>query len=381
MASHNAPSANNVSVRLYKRIALTFVGLTLVLLGVVLAATLSRATVTVTAKAVPVKAETKVSVASDTKTAETVRGLVVATTISDEKVITPAGTGTVVTGKAGGTVLLVNKRASAQSLVATTRLLSKDGVLFRLVKAVNIPANGELKDVAVIADQPGSSSEIGPTSFTIPGLPADLQKLVYAFSEKPMTGGVTTQKLVTQADIDQGYSALKDELVKRGEAALAAQAAGKGLTGTATLVKEDARSTSVKAGDSAASFTVLMKVTVTAVFYDKEKLDNLSLAALGANLPADMDLGSNDALSAQVTVQNADPVAGTATLSAISAGQAVITGSSAVLDRSRVVGLDADTIKAYLRSFDSVSDVDVKFSPFWVSRAPTDKNHIQIIVK
>lgn len=381
MANHNVPNSNNASVKLYKRIALTFAGLTLVLLGVVLAATLSRAVVTVTPKAVPVKADMKINVAADTKTAETVRGQVLATTISDEKTITPAGTGTVVTGKAGGTVLLVNKRPTPQSLIATTRLLSKDGVLFRLVKGVNIPANGELKDVAVVADQPGSSSEIGPTTFTIPGLSGELQKLVYAFSEKPMAGAVTTQKVVSQVDIDQGFSVLRDELIKRAETALAAQAVGKGLTGSASLVKEDARSTSVKAGDSVPSFAVLIKLTVTEVFYDKEKLDNLSLAALGANLPADMDLGSNDASSAQVTVQNADAAAGTATLNASASGQAVITGSSAVLDRSRVVGLDADTIKAYLKSFDSVSDVSVRFSPFWVSRAPTDKNHIQIIVK
>jgi hypothetical protein len=381
MATHNVPNANNASVRLYKRIALTFIGLTLVLLGVVLAATLSRAVVTVTPKAVPVKAEVKVAVAADTKTAETVRGMVVATTVSGEKTAAPAGTGTVVTGKAVGTVLLVNKRSVAQALVATTRFLSKDGVLFRLVKGVNIPANGELKDIAVVADQPGSASEIGPSTFTIPGLSGDLQKLVYAFSEKPMAGGVVTEKTVAQSDIDQTFAALKDELAKQAAATLTAQAAGRGFEGSATLVNEDARSTSVKAGDAVSSFTVLLKVTVTGVFYDKNKLDNLSLAALRANLPADMELGSNDVSTGQVTVQNADAAAGTATLDATYNGQAVITAGSAVLDRSRIVGLDAATIQAYLKSFDSVSEVSVKFSPFWVTRAPTMKDHIQIIVK
>ena len=57
MANHQNPSASSASVRLYKRIAFTFIGLTLVLLGVVIAATMARAGITVTAKPVAVRAE------------------------------------------------------------------------------------------------------------------------------------------------------------------------------------------------------------------------------------------------------------------------------------------------------------------------------------
>jgi hypothetical protein len=146
-------------------------------------------------------------------------------------------------------------------------------------------------------------------------------------------------------------------------------------------VHEDARSVAVKPGDAVDSFTVLLKLTVTGVFYDKTKLDNLGLASLKANMPADMELVSNDVSGGQVTVQNADPKAGTATLDASYSGQATITSSSSVLDRSRIAGLDASTIQAYLKSFDSVAEASVKLSPFWTTHAPTDKDHIQIIVK
>jgi len=381
MATHNFPNAANASIRLYKRIALTFIGLTLVLLGVVLAATLSRATVTVTPKSVAVSAQVKVAVALDTQTAETVRGAVVATTVSGEKTAQPAGEGKVITGKATGTVTLVNKRSTPQSLVATTRLVTKDGVLFRLVKGVIVPANGVLKDIAVLADQPGAASMIGASSFTIPGLSGDLQKMVYAVSEKPMTGGSVTQRVVSQSDIDAALSALQDDLVKQANAVLAAQAGSRNYGGSATFVHEDARSVAVKPGDAVDSFVVLLKLTVTGVFYDKAKLDNLGLASLKANIPTDMELVSNDVSGGQVTVQNADPKTGTATLDASYSGQATITSASSVLDRSRVAGLDAPTIQAYLKSFDSVAEVGVKFSPFWVTHAPTDKNHIQIVVK
>lgn len=381
MANHQLPSASQASVRLYKRIAITFIGLTMILLGVVLAATLARATVTITPKPVASRVEIKPSVAVDSQTAETVPGTVVATTVSGEKVATVAGTGTVVKGKATGKVLLVNKRAAPQQLIATTRLLNPDNVLFRLKKGVVVPANGELKDVEVYADKEGAESEIGPSTFTIPGLPADLQKLVYAFSEKPMTGGVQTVSAVTQSDIDKAVAELKEELTAKASAELASQVAGRGYGGSATLVEENARSVSAKVGDTVSSFDVLLKITVIGVYYDKQKLQNLGLAALRANIPQDMELGSNDVTSASVTVQNASASSKTATLTAVFSGTAIITDASPVLDKSRLIGLDENMIRGYLKSFESVSDASVSFSPFWVKKAPTMKDHITIIVK
>lgn len=381
MATHQLPNASQASVRLYKRIALTFIGLTMVLLGVVLAATLSRATVTITPKPVSFSSEVKVSVATESKTSETVPGTVVSTTLSGEKKATAAGTGTTVRGKATGKVLLVNKRASSQSLIATTRLVTAEGVLFRLKKGVVIPANGELKDVEVIADKDGAESEIGPSTFTIPGLPADLQKIVYAFSEKPMTGGLETISTVAQEDIDKAVLELKDELIGKASAELASQIAGRGFTGSAIMINEDARSVSAKAGDKVGSFDVLLKLTVTGVYYNKEKLQNIGLSALKANVPTDMELGSNDVTSANVVVQNASAADKTATLGVVFNGTAILTPMSQVLDKSRIVGLDETMIKAYLKSFDSVSEVNVSFAPFWVKKAPTMKDHIKMIVK
>jgi len=353
----------------------------MVLLGVVLAATLGRAVVTITPKPVSFSSEVKVSVAPDAKTSETVPGTVVSTTVSGEKKATAAGTGTTVRGKATGKVLLVNKRASSQSLIATTRLITSDGVLFRLKKGVVIPANGELKDVEVVADKDGAESEIGPSTFTIPGLPADLQKLVYAFSEKPMTGGLETISTVAQEDIDKAVTELKDELTGKAGAELASLVAGRGFTGSAVMVNEDARSVSAKAGDSVGSFDVLLKLTVTGVYYNKEKLQNIGLNALKANVPTDMELGSNDVTSANVVVQNASATDKSATLGVVFNGTAILTPASQVLDKSRIIGLDETMIKAYLKSFDSVSDVSVSFSPFWVKKAPTMKDHIKMIVK
>jgi hypothetical protein len=368
-------------VRLYRRIALSFIILTLILLGVVLATTVSRATVTVVAKEVPVRASVKANLAADTKTSETVRGAIIASTVEGSSVAKPAGKGTTQNAPATGTVLLVNKRSAAQTLVATTRLLSKDGVLFRLKDRVVIPANGELKDVAVYADQAGPSGEIGPTNFTIPGLNEAAQRQVYAFSEKPMTGGVTSIRAVTQGDIDAAVTALKDSLAKQAQDSLTATMKDKGLSGVSSNTVEISRTVSAKAGDAVDSFTVSLKLTVNAVLYDKEKFKNLGEAGLKANVPTDLDLRGSDEDTVTPIVDVADVKAQTATLSGTFTGTGVMNAQSSILAKDRLVGLDAGTVASYLKSFDSVQDASVSFSPFWVRHVPRNQDHIEIIVK
>jgi type IV pilus assembly protein PilM len=103
---------------------------------------------------------------------------------------------------ATGIVTLYNTSQTAQSLVATTRLISETGVLFRLTDPVTVPANGSV-DAAVYADQPGASGNIPTSRFTIPGLPSARQEEVYAESSESMTGGVETVGVLGEADVAQ----------------------------------------------------------------------------------------------------------------------------------------------------------------------------------
>src|SRR5690606_9666825 len=70
----------------------------------------------------------------------------------------------------GGTVTVINNSSRNQPLVATTRLLSPNGELFRIRNTVQVPARSTVENVEVYADQPSPEMEIGPTKFTIPGL-------------------------------------------------------------------------------------------------------------------------------------------------------------------------------------------------------------------
>ena len=87
----------------------------------------------------------------------------------------------VIEDKAIGNITIINESSLDQPLVATTRFLSEDGVLFRLKERVTVPSQGQI-EAEVYADKEGESGNIGSSSFTIPGLSSSVQKLIYGES-------------------------------------------------------------------------------------------------------------------------------------------------------------------------------------------------------
>lgn len=121
--------------------------------------------------------------------------------------------------KARGQVTLFNEYSTdEQQLVATTRLESSDGKIFRLIKGVNIPGvtdgePGKIK-VDVVADRPGSEYDIAPGKFTIPGL-AGSQKVrkIYGQSDEPMRGGGSSGDgllAVSENDIEEAKKKMEE---------------------------------------------------------------------------------------------------------------------------------------------------------------------------
>jgi hypothetical protein len=79
-----------------------------------------------------------------------------------------------------------------------------------------------------------------------------------------------------------------------------------------------------------------------------------------------------------ITVQNQQPSSPNATLSISKDTTAVpIIDESAVKDQLK--GKKENQIKDYLNSYPGVKNVEVKFSPFWVSSAPGKTGKIKIV--
>ncbi|MBU2235711.1 hypothetical protein KKA01_01485, partial [Patescibacteria group bacterium] len=54
--------------------------------------------------------------------------------------------------------------------------------------------------------------------------------------------------------------------------------------------------------------------------------------------------------------------------------------TSPIFKRDNLTNRDKQEIKTYFLDFSEIQNVDVKFSPFWVFRSPSLKDHIEIVI-
>jgi hypothetical protein len=367
-------------LRVYQKIAIVFVVMSFLLLLGVLYLSISSATIFVTPTAKVVSATVPIDLTSNPSLLGQAGGVVLAESFTKAKQFNlPAEGGTPVEAKSSLKVTLINETSSTQPLVVNTRLLSEEGILFRLDGPVNIPANGQL-DTTAHADLPGASGDIAPSQFTIPGLPANLQDDIYAVSVEPASGGVSYIHVVSQANLDEAEKELTQEILSEAKLAMRAKVDTK-LTGDSYTVETVERVSDTPPGTQAGTFNISLTVKVTGVYFDEAALAAAAKADLVSQLPDGYDLLSVNTDGLQVTVGATNLAKGTATVSVYLDGTAVISTSSDVLDKDRLVGKSANEIITLLQASDYIQDVSITFTPFWLKRVPTLKDHIKIIVE
>jgi len=123
------------------------------------------------------------------------------------------GVGAGTKDKARGTVILSNAFSEeAQPLVATTRLESPDGKIFRLTEGVTVPGmkNNTPGTIttSVISDQEGVAYNIGPSIFTIPGFKGSPKFAKFsAQSTKALSGGsdatANDTRVISKEDLEK----------------------------------------------------------------------------------------------------------------------------------------------------------------------------------
>lgn len=359
-------------VRFYKIIAISFLLLTIGLLGVVVFVTSKKATITVIAKEDARNVSVTVPVGSG-QSSTVLKGMVTTTAFYWSEKFQPTGNKTV-DGTATGEAIIYNKTNSDQVLVKTTRLLTPNGVLFRLAERTAVPANGQVT-VPVYADQPGAGSEIGPSNFTIPGLPTEKQQIIYAESTKPMAGGARKVGVLSDADIKtamQNYKEkVKEQVAKTGEA---------GMERIVTVTETKA-APSAKVGDEVSEFTISGTSTAVFVSYNLDDLNAYVNRALSDKIDATAEKLLSFSGKPNVTIHKYDVRGGTAELS-VTQGVAVTLDSDVEkLAPQNFVSKKKDEIERYILGLDHVTGVEVKFSPSWSFSAPTVPDKIQVKVK
>ncbi|KKT41870.1 hypothetical protein A2W54_00310 [Candidatus Giovannonibacteria bacterium RIFCSPHIGHO2_02_43_13] len=127
--------------------------------------------------------------------------------------------------KARGTVVIFNKSSKdPQVLIASTRIESPEGKIYRIPSTIIIPGTkvegGKIipgsKEVDVAADKPGAEYNIGLTDFTIPGFKGSPKfESVFARSKTEMSGGyVGNSQIITKNAVDAAVAELVSEANK-----------------------------------------------------------------------------------------------------------------------------------------------------------------------
>lgn len=381
-----APARRSVSqpapsLKMYRRIAVGFVVSVALMLGSVLYVSTVSATIRVT----PVKETVTASFLADvvkTPTKETeVRGRVVAASVGRTESFAPSGEGMKdVEGKAAGTVTVTNASGRVQPLVATTRLLSPDGVLFRIDETVSVPAGGSV-EVGAHADLAGASGDIpAGIRMTIPGLSESLQAMIYAESKTEISGGITSVSVISQQDIDRSALTLRGTLEEDAKAALRAQI-GEAFAGEAFSFEVVDQTSSVPAGTEANEFSVTMTVKSVGVFYDRVALEGIASRKLYEQLAPGETFTALNTAGLQVAVDKVDAEAGAANVRVYLDGEAVASSTSQSLDPGRFVGMSQAEVKQALVRDGIATDVFIEFRPFWVTRVPQLKDHVYVEIE
>ncbi|PJA45154.1 hypothetical protein CO174_04960 [Candidatus Uhrbacteria bacterium CG_4_9_14_3_um_filter_50_9] len=369
-----------VPLVMYKRIALTFVVIVAFALISVLYLATMQAVIYVDATQTEHAAEFIVT-AVETPTSETqIPAELVSGTLGKTKTFEASGEGAIEqVGVATGTVTLHNNMSTSQPLVETTRLLTPEGVLFRLAEQVTVPASGTVT-ASVYADEEGSSGDIGPSTFTIPGLSSAKQELIYAESSEAFTGGVVMVSVVTQEELDAAVTELTNELLEDAKVMLRDEAAGE-YGGEIFKTNVSERAFSIEPNTQADAFEVTVSVETLAVFYNSGSLEQLALIKLYEGLGQGQEFTHIATDELQVTLEAFNEETGQASLRATLTGRAITSRASDRLDVGRFVGMTGEEVKTLLLGEGVAEAVRVEFFPFWVRTVPQLKDHIYIEIE
>lgn len=284
--------------------------------------------------------------------------------------------------KASGSVTLVNCSKDNKSVtVPAGSAVSANGQNYLTQSTATMPtsapdSSGNCRDLGsatsmsinVIAQKPGAAGNIGASTFSVAGY-AEVQ----ARSSAAMSGGTDNNvKIVQQADID----AAKAKLASAADKDAAKKALQKLLQDNGLFaipasfhVAGGNTVTSVKVGDEAEAVTV--SETVSYTMFGAAKADIRKLIEADAEEEIDrskqslIDDGIDDARFV-VESTGAEPTLKVSMAATAVAGPQI----DAEAVKRDIVGKKSGVVKDELMANQGVESVVVKYSPFWVTKAP-----------
>jgi hypothetical protein len=282
---------------------------------------------------------------------------------------------------ARGTITIYNTQSKPQSLVAQTRFATPAGLVYKIQKAVTIPAGTNdapgTVSAEVVAAEPGATYNIPPSSFTVPGLADSPQATaVYGRSSAPMAGGASgSVPVVDPAAESQTVAALVESLGKDLSAGLEVPEGYVLLPGAATTTYHELAPV---ASQTAGKADIVVEATVTGVAIPETALAS-AIAASSANGAAEATLGEGTTLT--LTPTSLFPATNSDSFTFTLSGTAMLV---AAIDPNQiataVAGKSKSEAQTALASYPAVKRAVLILRPFWKSHFPEDPSAITVDV-
>ena len=381
------------ALHIYRKIAVSFFVLTILLISLIFYFSGGKATITVYPDAEEISSEFTIKVYGSNADLSSEDGVISGKILDTELEATSAYPATgleVAVGEILGTATIYNDRAQSQVLVATTRLLSPDEILFRIKKRVDIPAKDSV-EVEIYPDDPASiPAQVLPAKWTIPGLSGVLQELVYAETKKPILKEGEKVKVISKDDLVSAEDDLLNSLSVKALAEFEEQTESLELGSPelggnlkAVLVKKELSSTEHDslAGEQKEEFSSTMKMKITGVILNTNDVLEIAKKKLSEALPSSQKIvGYNlDDFTYEARRYNLDE--NYIELKVYAMAKVVPSEKSSVLAKKKLAGKTKTELEAYFKQFKEIKKIDTHFSPIWVSRTPKDVDKINVEIK
>ncbi len=287
--------------------------------------------------------------------------------------------------KAKGTIIVYNEwDSSAQPLVAGTRFVTSDGKIFKTTEAVNVPGTkveaGKIvagtSNVNVEAGEQGESYNIGPSNFTIPGLPADKQAKIYGKSSGAMTGGLTKKvNVVSKSDIEEAKANLSDDLKNKAKDDLNKKVVGKKILEAAIQEEVVEEKPSLSEGQEGDKFTLTSKKNFWTVAFSEAEAKKVISSKIKETLSQDKEIVEDKLENIEYKIVSVakDNLNLSVSVTAFATKKLELT--KAKLD---LPGKSKEEALEYFRQNNEITDTKVEFWPFWVSKVPLNRSRIEI---
>ncbi len=301
----------------------------------------------------------------------------------DKSVSLPANGESTVSRKASGTIIVYNNQTAAQNFVENTRFESTDSKIYRIAKAISIPAKtsagpGSL-EVAVYADQPGAEYNLGLSDFTVPGLKGTAKyETVYARSKTPMAGGfVGKEKVVNPDELTAAKVTLQEELTRE----LVAKAQGEVPTDfilyptLATVTFDDLPQT----GSTADAVTVNIRGNLTGLMFKRSDfVRELATGKATFSQRDELEIDALDTLSVSFLGQPVDVLNANRVDFRVTGAGNLVWKTDEVAVKAAVAGKKKSDLPQIVKNFPTISSTTASFRPFWKTSFPTEASQITV---